>query len=89
MKKTYRTLGGVLALSLGAGLTYTNLRIARLESRMEAIQQAVQQSSSQPVRYAFDPSFMDYFGERGVEEVLRAVRLQKSARVSYPAQVIE
>ena len=89
MKKTDRTIGGVLALFVGAGLIYTSFRIARLEDRIEAIQQAIQHPSNQPVRYAFDPSFIDYFGERGVEEVLRAVRVQESTQLSNSAQALE
>ena len=89
MNKKHTAIVGICVLLIGAGLTYTSIRIARLESRLEAIHRLLQQSTNQQVRYAFDPSFLDYFGERGAQEVLRAVRLQKYGPIAEPVQVLE
>ena len=89
MKTTYRTIGTVLALLICAGVVYTNMRIASLEDRIQAMHLALQRPSAQPARYAFNESFIEYFGVKGVEEVARAIRLQRSAPGAGLGPVLE
>ena len=73
MKATTRLLL-ILALLVSAGYSlFTTMRLRRLEARLSSVE--VAQRTTKPVTYAFDDSFMRYFGQPGVDAVNSAVSL--------------
>jgi len=72
MKTTKRLLLTLALLVLAGYSVFTTMRVRQLEARLSRVELA--QRASAPLRYAFDDSFMRYFGQQGVEAVDRAMR---------------
>jgi hypothetical protein len=72
MKSTKRLLLTLVLLVLAAYSVFTTMRVRQLEARLSRVELA--QRTSAPFTYAFDDSFIQYFGQQGVEAVDRAMR---------------
>jgi hypothetical protein len=66
MKTTKRLLLGLAGLLVVGYCISTTVRIRQLEARL--------QKAPQQLTYAFDDSFLRYFGQRGVDAVNGAVK---------------
>ena len=63
----------MLALLVLAGYSiFTTMRVRQLEARLSKVERA--QRTSTPLTYAFDESFMQYFGQQGVDVVEKVLR---------------
>jgi hypothetical protein len=85
MKTTKRLLITSALLLLGAYSIYTTVRIQQLETRLHREQ--IGRSSTSQVTYAFDNSFRDYFGEKGVAEVERALEILRNPEMERAPQI--
>jgi hypothetical protein len=82
MKTTKRLLlASALFLLAGYGIL-TTMRVRELETRLHRLELA--QRTAPPIRYAFDESFLRYFGQEGIAAVERAV----SRGVSDPSEIL-
>lgn len=71
--KTIKRLLLTLALLVLAGyFVFTTMRVRQLEARLSEVELA--QRAGAPFTYAFDDSFMQHFGQQGVDAVDRAMR---------------
>ena len=78
MKTTKRLLLGVAWLAVFGYGIHTTIRIRQLEAqvaeaRLQAARARLPEAHAQ-LAYSFDSSFMQYFGQAGVDAVDRAVR---------------
>jgi hypothetical protein len=72
MKTTKRLLLTLALLVLAGYCVFTTMRVRQLEARLARVELA--QRDSAPLTYAFDDSFMQHFGQRGVEAMDRVMR---------------
>jgi hypothetical protein len=64
----------VVAL-LASYMTFTKMRTGHLEARIERLEAERRETKGQAVGYVFDESFIKYFGDQGVAEVERAMKI--------------
>lgn len=72
MKITKRLLLTLALLVLAGYSVFTTMRVRQLEARLTRVERA--QRTTTPFTYAFDDSFMQHFGQQGVDAVVRAMR---------------
>jgi len=72
MKTTKRLLVTLTLLVLASHSVFTTLRVHELEARLAKVEFG--QRTSAPFTYTFDDSFMQHFGQQGVDAVNRAMR---------------
>jgi len=72
MKTTKRLLLALVLLVLAGYTLFTTKRVRHLEARLTRLELALRPAA--PLAYAFDDSFMQYFGQQGVDAVNRALR---------------
>jgi hypothetical protein len=72
MKTTKRLLLTLALLVLAGYSVFTTMRVRQLEARLSRVELA--QRTSAPFTYAFDDSFMQHFGQQGVEAVDRVMK---------------
>ncbi len=72
MKITKRLLLTLALLVLAGYSVFTTMRVRQLEARLTTVELA--QRTTTPFTYAFDDSFMQHFGQQGVDAVDRAMR---------------
>jgi hypothetical protein len=77
-----RLLAGFCVLLLGSYSVYTTVRIEQLEDRLN--RQLITIPPTDAITYAFDSSFVDYFGPQGMDEVERALRRLSVERPDMP-----
>jgi hypothetical protein len=81
--KTKGRLLTILAVALLGGYSiYSSVRIRQLEGRLDRLQQEqLARPTPAQVTYAYDDSFLKYFGQEGVAEVERALAILRSPRL--------
>ncbi len=81
--KTKDRLLTVLAVALLAGYSiYSSVRIRQLQGRLDRLQrEQLARPIPAQVTYAYDDSFLKYFGQRGVAEVERALAILRNPKI--------
>jgi hypothetical protein len=73
---TRKLLLTLVTVGLVAGYAgYTSFRVHQLEIRVAELEQEQRNLPTSGVRYAMDDSFIKYFGQKGVEEGARALKV--------------